>query len=932
MNTPSLLSLMVGMLLMLPSSVAQTLATYEHESPIIWANSVSAAYGFDYTAILQLTQLFEEQGLSADDRRETVVRIVATYRENSEAAHTHFPGIIELNQWLGDLASDQVIEILTFGDGSPIVIGDHVTFSYGLSVEAFMNLYEFIEQREKKLWSQTQQITHIDRKFQSLEEEFKQLLRRYQSLNQELANRSDQLAKQAKVLLKKGKIHQAIELLGKRSDGDLVEAAISTYDYGQSLMLMPSSYHLAMEKLALAVQLSPTQAEFLNAYAESLRTLGRFSEAIPLYQQAIGHYKTSVRDADTVLSSMYTNLASSFYALGQTDTAIQYVRRSIDIDSALLGSNHPLLATGYNNLATYLKFQGQYKLAFSYYQKSLEIDLKHLGESHQHIATIYNNLGSTLEYTGDYDQAMTYYQKAIRIYQKCFSFLEAKGIFHPLQSVVYGNMGTTLFSLGKLADSKQYLTRALEIDTTIFGRNHTKVALDYNNLAAFFHAINAFDSAITYYHIALDILTPFEFTDPLKKSDIYANLGGCWQSLGQYQQAIELHQMAFKIDTSLGASHPKVGRDYQNLGVCYYSLFQYEKALDNFHQALVIYLQTYQRNHPLISKTLRNIASTLINLQAYHQAIDSLQAAMVIDSSLFGMTHPEVARNYATLGLAYYHMEEFPTAIHFFNLTLAIDTVVYPRPNQYMSNAFNNLGASWTKLGQLEKAIHCHQKGLKIDQGLFGEASHPSIAIGLNNLALLFIEVGKYAEAVRHHQEAYRIFLKFFDPNISESIGMERNMTKSILVYGKQWLNEQQYDSALYYSQLGLSHAHHVKDDTLIRDFFILASESYFDGGQIDSSQAILDEGLHFFYPELPPKGPIAINRFGRHLHLQQAIVYKSFKKRRQFWRIKKSLLAYAEKEKDTAFLRDMYEAGLIRQAKVPHADQVSAPLVNVDK
>ncbi|MDA0867528.1 MAG: tetratricopeptide repeat protein, partial [Cyanobacteria bacterium] len=65
------------------------------------------------------------------------------------------------------------------------------------------------------------------------------------------------------------------------------------------------------------------------------------------------------------------------------------------------------------------------------------------------------------------------------------------------------------------------------------------------------------------------------------------NLGNAYKSLGQYQQAIDLHQQSLEIKREIG-DQKGIANSLGNLGNAYYSLGQYQQAIDLHQQSLAI--------------------------------------------------------------------------------------------------------------------------------------------------------------------------------------------------------------------------------------------------------------------------------------------------------------------------------------------------------
>ncbi len=79
------------------------------------------------------------------------------------------------------------------------------------------------------------------------------------------------------------------------------------------------------------------------------------------------------------------------------------------------GERHPDVAASYNNLGTAEYSKGESDKAIVYFEKALEIRLEVLGERHPSVATSYNNLGAAEYSKGESDKAIVYHKKALEI-------------------------------------------------------------------------------------------------------------------------------------------------------------------------------------------------------------------------------------------------------------------------------------------------------------------------------------------------------------------------------------------------------------------------------------------------------------------------------------------------------------------------------------
>ena len=104
-----------------------------------------------------------------------------------------------------------------------------------------------------------------------------------------------------------------------------------------------------------------------------------------------------------------------------------------------------------------------------------------------------------------------------------------------------------------------------------------------------------------------------------------SGLGNAYDSLGQYQQAIDFHQQSLVIEREIGDCYGEASA-LGNLGNGYYSLGQYRQAIEFCQQALAIKREIGDRHGE--AAALGNLGSTYGSLGQYRQAIDFYQQAV----------------------------------------------------------------------------------------------------------------------------------------------------------------------------------------------------------------------------------------------------------------------------------------------------------------
>ena len=76
-----------------------------------------------------------------------------------------------------------------------------------------------------------------------------------------------------------------------------------------------------------------------------------------------------------------------------------------------------------------------------------------------------------------------------------------------------------------------------------------------------------------------------------------------------------------------------------------------------------------------------------------------------------------------------------------------------------MSGGLNNLAELYREQGKYEEAEPLYRRAIAIGEKVLGP-EHPRLAIWLNNLALLYLALGKYGEAEPLYRRSLGIFEK----------------------------------------------------------------------------------------------------------------------------------------------------------------------------
>lgn len=125
----------------------------------------------------------------------------------------------------------------------------------------------------------------------------------------------------------------------------------------------------------------------------------------------------------------------------------------------------------------YLLERGQHEAAEPILRRALQLDEIIFGSDHPRVAIALNNLATFLNDTNRLREAEPLLRRALLIDETSY------GPDYPSLSIALNNLATLLQATNRLAEAESLLRRALQIDTNNFGSNHLRVAIDLNNLA-----------------------------------------------------------------------------------------------------------------------------------------------------------------------------------------------------------------------------------------------------------------------------------------------------------------------------------------------------------------------------------------------------------------------------------------------------------------
>lgn len=346
----------------------------------------------------------------------------------------------------------------------------------------------------------------------------------------------------------------------------------------------------------------------LNLKGNALRQLGQLDQALSYHHQALEIRKSHCGNEDLLSSNSYQNIANCWLDQRRTDSARYYIRRAIDIRTALPGHEEEL-SSALNTLSEVYRQEKAYQKAADVIHLAIEKRRAMPNNRPEKLIPLLLNLST--------------------IYLESGQIKPAEGSLYDLETVLTNNPSNSpeflaLFQLnvGLLKLSKLELEIALQ---------HFQKALSYCEPLPEFHPTRAKCllalgqclqqlgdpvSALTPLRQAANIYDAFSSGFELELADVYNDISLSYRYQGKYPQAIASLDAAINIYRSQGATtHPNIYGFYQNMGHCL--LLQ-----QNFDAARYYFGKTpEERSNRQKVDALLNIALTYQREEKFQQAL-----------------------------------------------------------------------------------------------------------------------------------------------------------------------------------------------------------------------------------------------------------------------------------------------------------------------
>ncbi|GAB4857637.1 Protein KINESIN LIGHT CHAIN-RELATED 1 [Ancistrocladus abbreviatus] len=415
----------------------------------------------------------------------------------------------------------------------------------------------------------------------------------------------------------------------------------------------------------------------LHVLAAIYCSLGRFEEAIPVLERAIGVPEVS-KGADHALASFsgYMQLGDTYSMVGLLDKSIECYKDGLKIQIEALGETDPRVAETCRYLAEAHVQAMQFDEAEKLCKQTLEIHRVHSAPASLEEAADRRLVALIYEAKGDYESALEHlvlasmamiangqetevaaidvsigniyqslcrFDEAVFSYQKALTvFKSSKGENHLSVASVYIRLADLYYKTGKLRESKSYCENTLRIyNKPVPGTTQEEVACGLSDIAAMYESMNEPEEALKLLQRAMKLLED-KAGQQSTIAGLEARVGVMYYTIGRYAEALSSFESAVaKLRASGERKSAFFGVLLNQMGLACVQLFKIDEAAELFEEARAILEQEYGPCHQDTLGVYSNLAATYDAMGRIEDAIEILEYVLKLREEKLGTANPD---------------------------------------------------------------------------------------------------------------------------------------------------------------------------------------------------------------------------------------------------------------------------------------------------
>ena len=340
-----------------------------------------------------------------------------------------------------------------------------------------------------------------------------------------------------------------------------------------------------------------------------------------------------------------------------------------------------------------------------------------------------------------------------------------------------------------------YLKKAYSASRKMYGANSIYTLKILNREAVCYHSLDRYKEALNNYLLLVKIQEKtLKHHDP-NLAITYSNIASTYSELGKFKLAIHYYKKALKIFISvLGENNYRVSIFYNNLSLAYQDAGEYKNAIKYNNKALAIARS--------INK-LDILVDALMNASKLNSDIGNFKKATQYQNRVIHLIDKIRDRYrrtdyYNVIGYSYKKQGQYKKALKFYNKSYKLSKKIKRLKSSMVgADILNNLSMLYSDIGNLDKALTFMKKAVQIDKNIYG-IHNKHTYYGYINLAGVYLDLKDYKKAFKLYKQALSLSNLIFKNNSYDSSLIYNNL-------GGYYKSIKDYKNALKYYKIALN-------------------------------------------------------------------------------------------------------------------------------
>jgi serine/threonine protein kinase/tetratricopeptide (TPR) repeat protein len=352
-----------------------------------------------------------------------------------------------------------------------------------------------------------------------------------------------------------------------------------------------------------------------------------------------------------VQAPILQTVGTTYWAIGESAKAIDFLTRSSDIYRAALGSEHPDTLATLDYLAWAYQLGGKTTEAVALFDQVRDVRLKTLGPDHPDTLTSLDNLAGTYQSAGRTGEAVALFEKVRD------ARVKALGADHADTLITLHNLALAYLSVGKTAEAISMFEQVRDTREKKLGADHPFTLLTLQSLAGARLSAGKTAEAIALFDQVGDTCAKKLGVDhPITLVTLH-HRAQAYRTAGRMDKAIALYkEVRDACAKKLGGDHPLTLATLDNLGRTYLLTGKSTEAIALFEQVRDARLKKLGSDHPYTLLTMNNLGDSYVAVGEPGKAVAILQEALALrerrvkgdpsngsEQSFLAWTHGQIA-------------------------------------------------------------------------------------------------------------------------------------------------------------------------------------------------------------------------------------------------------------------------------------------------